>query len=93
MHFGTFLVLALVALVAGFVYNWLTPKLTPMLPAVATSNIVLRSVATGVFILIAIAIAHWVAKAVVGKKAAAARVGIILFAIALAQYTGGGVTL
>jgi len=64
-----FFALAVVALVAGFVYNWIVPKVTPQLPSQVTSNIVLSSIATGTFILVSIAVAHFVARLLVGRKA------------------------
>lgn len=64
-----FLALGLVAIVAGFVYNWLVPQVSPMLPATVSNNLALRSLATGVFILVALAVAHLVTRMVVGRKA------------------------
>lgn len=64
-----FAIFALVAFVAGVVYNWVVPQVTPHLPSQVQSNMVLRSLATGAFILVSIAIAHVVAKLVAGKRA------------------------
>lgn len=69
MSGAAFFAIAIVALVAGFVYNWLVPKITPQLPSQVTSNLILASVATGVFILVSVAVAHWVARMIVGRKA------------------------
>lgn len=71
MNLGTFLALAIVAMVAGFVYNWITPLITPKLPSQVSGNMILSSIATGVFILVSIAVAHFVARAIVGRKARA----------------------
>ena len=65
-----FVVIALVAMVAGFVYNWLTPLVTPKLPSAITGNVFLSSIATGVFILASVAVAHFIGRAIAGKRAA-----------------------
>lgn len=65
----TFLVVTIIALAAGYIFNWLSPRVQPMLPSAVTSNVFFQSIATGVFILVVIAIAHFVAKAAFGKKA------------------------
>jgi hypothetical protein len=65
----TFLAVVVIALVAGFAYNWIIPRVTPMLPSVVTGNKLLQTLATGVFIIVVIVVAHFVARAVLGKKA------------------------